>query len=135
MSHTHQKLIQPPKDTLKSVPSLPLPFLHLPNKRTIYKKWSKINILLIAMDIYFIKIKPQKKKRIKTQIFLMQCYILHVLSNNRKYPLERVSDKQRWIFSTKSWFLELNSGMRNLLFWHKSDLIKTTRIMDINFYN
>lgn len=31
--------------------------------------------------------------------------------------------------------LQSDSGMRNLLFWHKSNLIKTMRIMDINLHN
>lgn len=37
-----------------------------------------------------------------------------------------------WILTPKSWLLV--SGMRNFLLWHKSNLIKTTKVTDINFY-
>lgn len=82
---------------------------------------------------YFIQMKLLKKNQQKKQPYLMQCYILDAWSDNRKSPLEQISKKQMWIPIPKSWLPD--SGMRNLLLQHKSNLIKTMKVMDINFYN
>lgn len=80
------------------------------------------------MDILY-KWKASKRNNLTV---LMQCYILATWSDNRKSPIEQISEKQMWIPTPKSWLPD--SRMRNLLLQHKSKLIKTMKVMGINFY-